>query len=137
MTKQIERGVFNIDTPTNGTLAQTYLSNERTILAWMRTSASLVTLGIAVARLLPALATTPVPGWIDVLSVISGLIFVFVGVLLMIFGIQRYWVTYQYLINGKFAVLRTSEIWGISILIILVSALAAILIAAAFVELGA
>jgi uncharacterized membrane protein YidH (DUF202 family) len=45
-----------INATANVGLVQMYLANERTLLAYSRTSLAALTIGVAIARIIPALA---------------------------------------------------------------------------------
>jgi putative membrane protein len=66
-------------------LARTHLANERTFLAWIRTGAALIALGLAAAQFL---ARGLVPGLR--LVTILAIIMVIVGMLVVVIGAQRY-----------------------------------------------
>jgi putative membrane protein len=67
--------------PAAGSLARDHLANERTLLAWLRTSANVMILGLAIAQLL---ARDSVRG------LVAGLLLIGVGALGVFYGTRRY-----------------------------------------------
>ena len=65
--------------------ARTHLANERTFLAWLRTGLSLVAVGLAAARILPADLVPGVP-YVRIFSVLL----VLTGTLLVVLGALRF-----------------------------------------------
>lgn len=65
--------------------ARTHLANERTYLAWFRTSLTLIALGLAAAQFLELDATPGVP----VVSVLASIL-VLTGLLVVAVGARRY-----------------------------------------------
>ncbi|MEX0789948.1 MAG: DUF202 domain-containing protein [Actinomycetota bacterium] len=60
-------------------VARTILANERTFLAWARTSLALVSAGVAVARFLP-------PGQVEGLGKGAGVILIILGTTTLVLG---------------------------------------------------
>ncbi|PKI83380.1 hypothetical protein MVES_002358 [Malassezia vespertilionis] len=119
-----------------GSVARDHLALERTFLAWMRTSLSLVAIGIAIAQLFrlphmivkstaPDAMSTSQQGSgdagnirVDSLKRFGtpfGISFVGVGIIVMYFGAHRFLYVQKELIRGMFVGGRV-EIFGISVL---------------------
>ena len=64
-----------------GSLARDHLANERTLLAWLRTSANVMILGLAVAQFLSRGS---------VRGLIAGVLLIAVGALGVFYGTRRY-----------------------------------------------
>lgn len=75
-----------------------YLSNERTFLAWTRTGLTVFTLGCAIGKFggsgSAATATLTSPN-AEKKPLIAGIILAIIGVLCVIYGIWRFFRTYQ------------------------------------------
>jgi len=90
----------------NSNRARDHLANERTFLAWVRTSVAIVVFGFAIGRFAVALRqlarfqgqapkTTGLSVWMGTISI-------FAGVALMVAGLVRYRKTRAQLEEGKF-----------------------------------
>lgn len=88
----------------DGSAARDHMANERTFLAWSRTSLAAVGLGIAIVKLTQGPTTRE-----------SGLLFIGVGALLLFYAVARYYITYYQLKRKRFA----ANTWGIALVIIL------------------
>ncbi|KAJ2160152.1 hypothetical protein GGF46_002465 [Coemansia sp. RSA 552] len=99
-----------------GSVARDHLANERTYLAWIRTSLSMVTVGVAIRQLYrvsidlgndaadPGDDTTvndPLAGKA------LGVSFVFLGMVFVLVGLYRYFHSQLLMTKGKFPVSRT------------------------------
>lgn len=86
--------------------ARDHLANERTFLAWVRTSVAIVVFGFAIGRFAIALrqltALQGHPSKTTGLSVWMGMISILAGVLMVIAGLARYRKTRELLDEGKF-----------------------------------
>jgi putative membrane protein len=86
--------------------ASNHLANERTFLAWMRTSVAIVVFGFAIGRFAIALrqfsAFQGHPTTTTGLSVWMGVISILAGVVMVIAGLARYRKTRALLDEGKF-----------------------------------
>ncbi|EEQ41525.1 hypothetical protein CLUG_05653 [Clavispora lusitaniae ATCC 42720] len=95
------------------------MANERTFLAWLRTSLSLVTIGIGVAQLLkiqkPDSLGRLQASWAKPL----GASIICIGILTLFMGFSRYFRVQQMLLQTRYPVSR----YSVSILITAVSAL--------------
>jgi putative membrane protein len=92
----------------NSSRIRDHLANERTYLAWMRTSISLMGFGVVIVRLrafqIP-LATTPGNGWK------LGLIFSIVGLATVLFSTQHYFAS-RYAIDTD--TYEPADVWVIT-----------------------
>ena len=86
--------------------ATNHLANERTFLAWVRTSVAIVVFGFAIGRFAIALRQLTAfqghPAKTTGLSVWMGLISILAGVIMVIAGLARYRKTRALLEEGKF-----------------------------------
>ncbi|KAJ9049237.1 hypothetical protein DSO57_1026741 [Entomophthora muscae] len=80
-----------------GSTARDHLANERTFLAWLRTSLSLTMLGVAFTQLAKL---GPNEGLIK--AAVIGALFCALGIIFAIAGIYRYFANQYYLKKGKF-----------------------------------
>ena len=146
-----------------GSVGRDHLALERTFLAWMRTSLTLVSIGIAIAQLfrLPELildrgsssqrlfswASTPVEGTpfsggrfrmrtLQRLGSPIGILFVGFGILALLCGTVRFFHTQHSLIRGRFIPSRVEGMYGIYVLHALVFVLASVTGALLLVALG-
>ena len=90
----------------NSDRARDHLANERTFLAWVRTSVAVVVFGFAIGRFAIALRQLAqfqghVPKTTG-LSVWMGMISIFAGVVMVVAGLLRYRKTRAQLDEGKF-----------------------------------
>lgn len=72
--------------------ARDHLSNERTLLAWFRTSFTVAAIGLFVLR----------TQGISTLTKVAGIIFLFMGMIFVVFGMVRYTFVQNYLLRGEF-----------------------------------
>ncbi len=86
--------------------ASNHLANERTFLAWVRTSVAIVVFGFAIGRFAIALrqltALQGHPSKTTGLSVWMGIISILAGVVMVVAGLLRYRKTRTLLEQGKF-----------------------------------
>lgn len=86
--------------------ATNHLANERTFLAWVRTSVAIVVFGFAIGRFAIALRQLTAfqghPAKTTGLSVWMGMISILAGVIMVIAGLARYRKTRALLEEGKF-----------------------------------
>ncbi|KAJ2664039.1 hypothetical protein IWW48_001051 [Coemansia sp. RSA 1200] len=104
-----------------GSVARDHLANERTYLAWIRTSLSMVTVGVAIRQLYRVSIdlgrnsadasgsdTGSGPSPDDPLAgIVLGVCFVFLGMLFVFIGLYRYFRSQLLMTKGKFPVSRT------------------------------
>ena len=90
----------------NSNRARDHLANERTFLAWVRTSVAIVVFGFAIGRFAIALRQlTEFQGHVlktTGLSVWMGMISILAGVAMVVAGLMRYRKTRAQLDEGKF-----------------------------------
>jgi putative membrane protein len=92
--------------PEDANKATNHLANERTFLAWVRTSVAIVVFGFAIGRFAIALRQLTAfqghPTKTTGLSVWMGMISIVAGVIMVIAGLLRYRKTRALLDQGKF-----------------------------------
>ncbi|MGC1370693.1 MAG: DUF202 domain-containing protein [Candidatus Sulfotelmatobacter sp.] len=92
--------------PEDANKASNHLANERTFLAWVRTSVAIVVFGFAIGRFAIALRQLTAfqghPAKTTGLSVWMGMISIVAGVVMVIAGLVRYRKTRALLDEGKF-----------------------------------
>ncbi|RUS18643.1 hypothetical protein BC937DRAFT_88502, partial [Endogone sp. FLAS-F59071] len=94
---------FSLTLENRNSVARDHLANERTYLAWIRTSFSLITCGIATTQLMELNNVTARQ---DAIAKALGGSFVLLGMLFVLFGASRYLHTQASLTKGKFPVGR-------------------------------
>ncbi|KAI9480056.1 hypothetical protein LPJ78_003126 [Coemansia sp. RSA 989] len=94
-----------------GSVARDHLANERTYLAWIRTSLSMVTVGVAIRQLYRVsmdLGRNPDESSRDPLAgKVLGVSFVALGMLFVFIGLYRYFRSQFLMTKGKFPVSRS------------------------------
>ncbi|KAK9463687.1 uncharacterized protein V1516DRAFT_688677 [Lipomyces oligophaga] len=114
------RNMPNMLLENKGPVARDHLANERNYLAWVRTSLSFATIGLAV--------TAAFRGYGDGLLIVGkiiGALFILLAISLMIIGAYRYYITAIWLQRDKFPPSRAS--------VFLITIFACILIATGFI----
>ncbi|KXN73952.1 hypothetical protein CONCODRAFT_15149 [Conidiobolus coronatus NRRL 28638] len=84
--------------------ARDHLANERTFLAWFRTSITLVVIGVAIDQIQVPQAKDTDRRKIDSLTVACG--FIAGGILILLFGLSRFISIQNTLVSGKFVLSR-------------------------------
>ncbi|KAF2214829.1 hypothetical protein CERZMDRAFT_95213 [Cercospora zeae-maydis SCOH1-5] len=122
----------SVELENKGSVARDHLALERTFLAWLRTSLSFASIGIAVTQLFRLnTAIQPGPGGDGATARLTsvgkplGATFLGISILILILGFHRYFESQHYVIRGKFPASRGT--------IIIVSAVATALIVASLV----
>ncbi|CAI2190539.1 12655_t:CDS:2 [Funneliformis geosporum] len=87
-------------------VARDHLANERTFLAWLRTSLSFIGIGVAVTQLFRLKGDTNKGG-----NVI-GIVFIMLGIVFLGFGITRYFHSQYLMTTGHFPASRGSVLVG-------------------------
>ncbi|NQU36505.1 MAG: DUF202 domain-containing protein [Actinobacteria bacterium] len=94
-------GIRSAPKENTGSRARDHLANERTYLAWIRTSLAVVTIGIVIAEILPSGERLPVHLPLALLAL---------GVALMAYSLVTYYLRLKNLEIGKFAADRAGPI---------------------------
>lgn len=107
--------------------ASEHLANERTFLAWVRTTVALISLGFVIARLSPALgATTATTGSrITAQAVPAGIVLIILGAVVTVLAAWRYDRVNRQIEAG---IVKTDRgmVWIVTVLIALLSAAAVV-----------
>ncbi|CAO3626034.1 unnamed protein product [Cunninghamella blakesleeana] len=99
-------------------VARDHLANERTFLAWLRTSLSLITVGVAISQLFHLHPTDRS----ILIGKIMGGVFVGLSILFLYFANIRYFHIQYSMINGHFPASRGAILLGsVSVLAVLIS----------------
>jgi putative membrane protein len=103
-----------------------HLANERTQLAWLRTSANVIVVGLAVARFADG-------GEVSAASVVSGGLLILVGAVGAVYGTVRYRRAAEAIRQGDIEAIGSSVGPSVAALVLLVTVLvsAAVLLAGA------
>ncbi|OCL06782.1 hypothetical protein AOQ84DRAFT_276614, partial [Glonium stellatum] len=107
----------SVELENKGSVARDHLALERTFLAWLRTSLSFASIGIAVTQLFrlnttiatsdPALVNSPQVRLRHVGKPL-GATFIAISILVLFIGFHRYFESQHYVIRGKFPASRGS-----------------------------
>jgi len=108
-------GKFNpsLTLENKASVARDHLANERTFLAWLRTSLSFISIGIAITQLF-RLSKTSVnqTNEYDKGGKLLGIAFIILGIVFLSFGIARYFHSQYLMTKGYFPASRGSVIIG-------------------------
>ncbi|PKC60338.1 hypothetical protein RhiirA1_21873 [Rhizophagus irregularis] len=91
-------------------VARDHLANERTFLAWLRTSLSFISIGIAITQLfrLTKISDDQRANEYNKEGKVLGIIFILLGVVFLSFGITRYFHSQYLMTKGHFPASRGS-----------------------------
>ncbi|KAG5363304.1 hypothetical protein CJU89_2474 [Yarrowia sp. B02] len=113
-----------------GAVARDHLANERTFLAWMRTSMTFATLGVGLSQLLrlsdSASNVNDPQDQLDKiednkrLARIAGALFVSAGIVVLLLGTTRYFHSQHMIVNNHFPVSRMSVLFVMCLTLALV-----------------
>ncbi|PPJ53483.1 hypothetical protein CBER1_00324 [Cercospora berteroae] len=122
----------SVELENKGSVARDHLALERTFLAWLRTSLSFASIGIAVTQLFrlntaiqPGSGVNGTTARLRSVGKPLGATFLGISILILLLGFHRYFESQHYVIRGKFPASRGT--------IIIVSAVATALIVASLV----
>lgn len=111
--------------------ARDHMANERTFLAWLRTSLSFITIGIGIAQLfrLDSAAESPLSlHSLKTQGKVLGASFIGLGILTLVFGVVRYFQVQYTLRFGMFPATRIGILLLVAIAGVLVSYASAVII---------
>ncbi|KAI1374063.1 hypothetical protein F4677DRAFT_178609 [Hypoxylon crocopeplum] len=103
-------GLWSVELENKGSVARDHLALERTFLAWLRTSLSFASIGIAITQLF-RLNTSIAPDdpqfqTIRHVGKPLGATFIGISILILLLGYRRYYQGQQWVIKGKFPASR-------------------------------
>ncbi|KAI0114127.1 hypothetical protein GGR51DRAFT_478519 [Nemania sp. FL0031] len=102
-------GIWSIELENKGSVARDHLAVERTFLAWLRTSLSFASIGIAITQLFRLNATltdAQTDQHYRRLGRPLGATFIGISILVLLLGYQRFYEPQQWLLKGKFPASR-------------------------------
>jgi uncharacterized membrane protein YidH (DUF202 family) len=111
-------------------VARDHLANERTFLAWIRTSLSLITVGVAISQLYRLSDNEqPVTGMHSpYVGKLMGSTFVMMGILYVILACWRYFHTQHAMTQGMFPANRLPVLIGALLVLLVLSVLFALIL---------
>ncbi|CAG8603609.1 4691_t:CDS:2 [Dentiscutata erythropus] len=102
-------------------VARDHLANERTFLAWLRTSLSFISIGIAITQLFRLTGGTPDSHSDDKVGKGLGIAFIVLGIIFLAFGLFRYFNSQQLMTKGHFPASRGSVVLGSLLTIVILA----------------
>ncbi|KAI1213943.1 uncharacterized protein F4807DRAFT_409864 [Annulohypoxylon truncatum] len=104
-------GLWSVELENKGSVARDHLALERTFLAWLRTSLSFASIGIAITqlfRLNTSIDTGDDPNSETIRRIGKplGATFIGISILILLLGYRRYYQGQQWVIKGKFPASR-------------------------------
>ncbi|PRP84309.1 hypothetical protein PROFUN_07610 [Planoprotostelium fungivorum] len=118
------------DVANDGSTARDLLANERTFLAWIRTTISLFALGVALARIVPLLGGDK--GQPRTLAQVTGLIMVITGIFTAVYGFWRYKLIEGRIMRGQFSIEKLGGIM-LAVLVFVAGGLIVAIVVVAFI----
>ncbi|CAG8581106.1 2449_t:CDS:2 [Funneliformis caledonium] len=106
MVKKFDEYKPSLVLENKASVARDHLANERTFLAWLRTSLSFVGIGVAITQLFRLKGESSKGGNI------IGIVFIILGILFLGFGIVRYFHSQYLMTTGHFPASRGSVLVG-------------------------
>ena len=105
--------------------ASEHLDNERTFLAWVRTTVALISLGFVIARLSPTVGATATGSRITTKAVPAGIALIIFGAVVTVLAAWRYDRVNRQIEEG---IVKTDRglVWIVTLLIALLSAAAVV-----------
>ncbi|CAG8582611.1 4756_t:CDS:2, partial [Paraglomus occultum] len=102
-------------------VARDHLANERTFLAWLRTSLSFVSIGIAVTQLFRLNPSKHDHSGKEVIGKVIGIAFTVLGVVFLLLGVIRYFHSQHTMTLGEFPASRGGVAIGTGLTLIILA----------------
>ncbi|CAG8658587.1 2202_t:CDS:2 [Acaulospora morrowiae] len=91
-------------------VARDHLANERTFLAWLRTSLSFIGIGVAITQLFRL--TDSRSNDFSNIGKPLGIVFIILGIVFLLFGLSRYFHSQNMMTQGQFPASRGAVVIG-------------------------